>query len=191
MALSEVVDQLVAAMSEYRGWWALAGGWSIDTWLGEVTRDHHDIEVCILRRDAVDAWDFLVASGCQVFQIDPPGSGWRNWGRGDPVLAPSHQLKARRDGFVFDLFLEEAEEGDWVFRRHRDIVRPLEAVTWSAPDLSVVAIDVQLLYMAKSTEAKNEHDFRRAAPLLTGGTRSWLHNALTVAHPGHRWLTDL
>lgn len=43
--------------------WAIAGGWSIDLYLGKVTRDHSDIEIAILRnhqlliRQHLAGWD--------------------------------------------------------------------------------------------------------------------------------------
>ena len=190
VTLSTDVDKVVAAMAHYSGWWALAGGWSIDTWLGMVTRHHHDVEVSVLRRESVQLWDYLVETGCEVFQIDPPGSGCRPWARGEPVAAPAHQLQARRDGFVFDLFLEEASEDDWVFRRKPDIVRRLATVTWSG-DPPVLVPEVQLLFMAKSNEPKNEHDFQCTVPRLDDAARSWLRKALALTDPDHRWLNSL
>ena len=31
-------------------WWAIAGCWAIDLWLGATTREHHDVEVVVRRR---------------------------------------------------------------------------------------------------------------------------------------------
>ena len=45
-------------------WW-LGGGWAIDAWLGNRSRDHEDIEICVARHDQgliyayCATWDFL------------------------------------------------------------------------------------------------------------------------------------
>jgi hypothetical protein len=45
-------------------WW-LGGGWAIDAWFGEQSRDHEDIEMCIARHDQeavftyCATWQFL------------------------------------------------------------------------------------------------------------------------------------
>ena len=46
------IPERVASVMEPLGvWWAIAGGWAIDRWLGRVTRDHHDVEIAIQRHD--------------------------------------------------------------------------------------------------------------------------------------------
>src|SRR5262245_287014 len=57
-------------------WWAIAGGWAIDLWLGRQTREHHDVEVVVLRDDQVRIHE-LAAAGWELGCIDPLGSGWR------------------------------------------------------------------------------------------------------------------
>ena len=51
--------------------------------------------------------------------------------------------------------------------------------------------EVQLLYMAKSSEPKNQHDFEVAAPRLDDAAAAWLTEALCLVSPGHRWLQRL
>ena len=40
-----VIDPFVVAkvMKQHAVWWAIAGGWAIDLWLGATTREHHDV----------------------------------------------------------------------------------------------------------------------------------------------------
>ena len=51
--------------------------------------------------------------------------------------------------------------------------------------------EVQLLYMAKSEEAKNRHDFALARPMLDDPSARWLRAALALFDPKHRWLASL
>ena len=38
-------------MAGFPGPWWLGGGWAIDIWAGAPSREHEDIEICVLRRD--------------------------------------------------------------------------------------------------------------------------------------------
>ena len=50
---------------------------------------------------------------------------------------------------------------------------------------------IDLWYMAKSTEPKNQSDFEMARLHLLPEARAWLKDALQITPPGHRWLHDL
>ena len=60
MAMDAPVD-VAAIMDRVGAWWAIAGGWAIDLWLGEKTRDHHDVEVVVRRCDQRLVHDALSA----------------------------------------------------------------------------------------------------------------------------------
>jgi len=59
-------------------WWGIAGGWAIDVWLGETTRDHHDVEV-VVRRDDQAAVHAALIDDWSLTCLDPPGNAWRGW----------------------------------------------------------------------------------------------------------------
>jgi limonene-1,2-epoxide hydrolase len=175
-------------MAGYDGWWALAGGWATDRWLGAVTRDHHDVEMSIRRVDQQRIWDHLNDAGFELFCLDPPGSPWRPWNRDHTVSPPAFQTQARKAGAAFDVFLESGDEGAWVFRRNAGITRPLTDVAQRIDGLPVLRPEVQLLYMATSIEPKNQHDAEAVIPRLDQASLQWLSTALAIAHPGHRWI---
>lgn len=186
------------AMGDTGLWWAIAGGWAIDLWLGEQTRDHHDVEVVVRRSDHRAVHDALAAQW-QLYCLDPPGEGWRSWD-GHAVEPPAFQLQARprggRCGFEFDLFTETIEPAHdsqtWRFRRDHRITRPLdEFVTATSAGVPIVRPEVQLLYMAGSKDPKNQADFEVAAPRLDPSAASWLATSLAMVAPGHPWLARL
>jgi hypothetical protein len=168
--------------------WAIAGGWAIDLWLGTTTRGHHDVEVVVARQDQRRIHAALRPEW-QLERIDPPSSGWRSWADDTEMISPpSFQAKARSSTIEFDLFMENVEDGTWFFRRDDRIRRSWDDVlTRARSGLPVVAPEVQLLYMAKSTEPKNEHDFEVARCVLTVDAAIWLSECLAVAYPDHRW----
>ena len=171
-------------------WWAIAGGWAIDLWLGQVTRDHHDVEVAIRRHDQAVVHRKLAVQR-DMLCIDPPGSGWRTW-RGEEISRPSFQTKARLGADEFDLFLEDVEHDQWVFRRDPAVRRPFaEIAEPAAGRLPVLRPEIQLLYMAGHDEPKNQQDFAHTLPHLGAQAREWLHESLERAAPGHRWIDDL
>jgi hypothetical protein len=108
------------------------------------------------------------------------------------MAPPAFQLKARDAAFEFDLFLESTENEEWVFRRDQRVRRSFEDVSLlSASGIPILCPEIQLLYMAKSNEPKNELDFDNAHDRLGGQAAAWLRDALVLAHPGHRWLDRL
>lgn len=186
----DIPASVAATMDRLDVWWAVAGGWAIDLWLGEQTRDHHDVEVVVRRRD-----QHLVHAALSVewelFALDPPGSGWRPWS-GVPIDAPAFQLQARSSSGEFDVFTEEVDERQWYFRRDRRITMGSDQVIVpSASGIPIVRPEIQLLYMARSSELKNEHDFALARPRLTPEAAAWLTDALRITLPGHHWLQQL
>src|SRR5918995_2929342 len=45
------VVRVAELMSTFRPWWALCGGWAVDAWIGEQTRDHVDIDIATFADD--------------------------------------------------------------------------------------------------------------------------------------------
>lgn len=50
---------------------------------------------------------------------------------------------------------------------------------------------IQLLYMATSSEAKNQHDFTVARPNVDDDAANWLADALATTISGHRLIPEL
>ena len=179
-----------ATMEQLGIWWAVAGGWAIDLWLGEQTRDHHDVEVVVRRRDQQRLHSAL-QQDWELFALDPPGSGWQPWS-GTPIEAPAFQLQARSPSGEFDLFTETLDDTHWYFRRDDRIRRQADNVaTRSSVGIPIVRPELQLLYMAKSTAPKNQVDFENARAHLSPDETAWLRDALRLTLPGHRWLRQL
>src|SRR3954447_14960719 len=173
-------------------WW-LAGGWSIDLFLGRPTREHDDIDVQILRPDhvavraALSAWD--------AYAADPPGR-LRPWPVGEELAPQVHDIWVRRDAgdpWRFQLMIADVEDGNWLYRRDSRIRRPIADLSGpaSTPQRRVLAPEVQLLYKSKGLRPKDEADFAAAHPVLDSAQRSWLADALATVSPSHPWLAHL
>lgn len=170
-------------------WW-IAGGWALDLFLGRQTREHGDLDVGILRRDApavlgaLAGWQFFAAHRGNLSRCDsgsPAAHVNGLWGRPSPGSPWS-----------IELLLDEAAGERWLFRRELSIGRPLrELVRRDGEGIPYLAPEVQLLYKAARPRGKDAADFAQVLPHLRRGARHWLRAALTRVHPAHEWLAAL
>jgi hypothetical protein len=175
-------------------WW-LSGGWSLDQLIGSPTRIHGDTDLTILREDATRvrrffrSWDLHVA--------DPPGFGTLQPWRENSELRPElHDIWCRRspsDRWCLQLMVNEAESGDWIYRRDHRIRRPLETVSGraSTETMPVLAPEITLLYKSTDLRLKDRADFRRVVAYLEEGEKAWLRTALEATSPTHPWIAQL
>ena len=195
--LNEITRRAREVMAGFAGAWWVAGGWALDLFLGHKTRPHADLELSVLATDQgalfeqLRGWDLRLAA---------PGASLPSWD-GSRIRPPFHQVWARYgpgrpsgpDEFAADptmlgFLLEQCTGGRWVFRRHPAVTRPLAEVgTTTADGLAVVRPEIALLFKAKGPRFKDQRDFDRVLPHLSGAARAWLSSALAEAHPGHAW----
>jgi hypothetical protein len=172
-------------------WW-IAGGYAIDAFVGQPgRRSHEDIDVGLLARDQLVLRARL--AGWDLFCADPPGT-LRRWRQDEVLEEPIHDVWGRQapDGpWRLALLLNTSDGGIWTYRRDDRLRRPLSELVWCADGIPYVAPEVQLLFKSKAPRPKDELDFDDSLPLLSGAQRSWLKDALELAHPGHPWLRRL
>jgi hypothetical protein len=169
-------------------WWAVAGGWAIDIFLGAQTREHHDLDLAIARHEQGLVFETLVLQGWDVHVA--AGGRLTPW-RGERLDTADNNLWCRRPGeaaWRFDLVVTEIDDGDWVFRRNPRVRLAIdEAITVGAP--SFVSPHVQLLFKARHRQAKDDADLAAVLSRLGPERRRWLHDALRVTEgPEHPWI---
>ena len=162
--------------------WAFAGGWALDLWAGMVSRPHSDIEITCLRADLPGLTSALPGFEIAVAQ-NKVLSPWR----ADAPPAPPFSLWLRREGealWDFEI-VAEAHDGDtWRYRRDERITLPLDRLfRRTADDWRVITPEIQLLYKCKEPRDKDVADIERFWPLLEPSVRSWLRDAVALAHP--------
>ncbi len=194
-ALLEVAE----ALGNLRAPFYFAGGWAIDLHLGRVTREHHDIDALVMRRDHLLLHKAL--KGFSLKKIIPHPDGMPNrgtiveWPPGERLELPVHQLNAYRAGEsepAFQVFLAESSDGEWIFRRNPNVRMPISKMgfhpLWGLPYL---APEIVLLFKAKHLEARDRADFDHAIPALNADARRWLRDSIEKTYPGHEWLKVL
>jgi aminoglycoside-2''-adenylyltransferase len=156
-------------------WW-IAGGWSLDLFLGEELRPHKDLDVAVLRRDqrrvfdALAGWELAVAHDGALTEWqgeELPDGRHGVWGR--PRAAERWQLE-----IVFD----DAAGDTWRYRRDARVTRPLSSL---GPAGGPQPPEVTLLYKAR--DDGHERDWDAVAPRLDDAARTWLADAVALAHP--------
>jgi Aminoglycoside-2''-adenylyltransferase len=197
--LKEVLE-VAEAMARLRAPFWFSGGWAIDLFLGRVTREHHDVDVLVLRRDHLLLHDALKDFSLKKIIPHPDGMPPNRgtiveWPKGERLELPVHQVNAYRAGEsepAFQVMLGESSDGDWIFRRNPDVRMPLRRIgfypLWGLPYL---APEIVLLFKAKHLEERDQIDFMNALPMLNPNARRWLRDALERTHPGHAWLNSL
>jgi hypothetical protein len=194
-ALLEVAE----ALGNLRAPFYFAGGWAIDLHLGRVTREHHDIDALVMRRDHLLLHKALKQFSLKKIIPHPDGMPNRGmiveWPPGERLELPVHQVNAYRAGEsepAFQVFLAESSDGEWIFRRNANIRMAISKMgfhpLWGLPYL---APEIVLLFKAKHLEARDRVDFDHAIPALSADARRWLRDAIEKTHPGHEWLKVL
>lgn len=171
-------------------WW-IAGGWSLDLFLGNQTRAHKDLDIGLLRRDvtevvsALPSWEFFEAKDGELTRLRV----------GNAPRSDVNSLWCRPgDGkeWVLELMLDECRDEQWVFRRDTRIQRPLSNAIQRNPEgIPYLAPEIQLLYKARAPRAQDQEDFEHVAPRLSPSARRWLQESLAKMDPHHGWLSAL
>lgn len=171
-------------------WW-IAGGWALDLFVGKTTRQHEDLDIGILRRDAravlgaLPRWEAFEAKDGKLTLLETFAEPRRDvhslWCR--PLGSKEWQL---------EIMLDDADGAQWVFRRATEIRRALaDTILRTREGLPFLAPEVQLLYKAKLVRPKDQQDFDLVLPLLSVNARSWLLESLIRALPTHPWIPAL
>jgi hypothetical protein len=171
-------------------WW-IAGGWAIDLFLGRQSRSHKDLDIGILRRDALRVTSAL--AGYEFFEVKDGILTPLN--PRTPPQADVNSLWARPASsapWALQILLDDARGESWIFRREPRIELPLSiAIRRHSNHIPYLAPEVQLLYKARAVREQDQADFNIAAPRLAAGARAWLRASLEISDPKHPWLESL
>jgi hypothetical protein len=206
MADLEALLEVGRTMASLPAPWFVAGGWAIDCFLGRITREHHDVDILVFRRD-----QSLLHSTLAEFplrRVIPHPEGLTNrgtvapWSAGEWLELPLHQINVYRTAdagaadperrWWFQIMLGETDNDDWVYRHNPAIRRPLRQIGFHPPGgFPHLAPEIVLLFKSKHMLAHDRADFDSAAPAMDSESRQWLRQALVRTAPRHEWLRAL
>lgn len=181
----KVADWMVG----YGRQWGIAGGWAIDLFTGNQTREHSDIEIAISREDQHRLRNYLTD-----WKFEKAVNGkLTNWGN-ETLVLPIHELHGKHlnSEDALEVLLNEFEKGKWVFRRESQITYPASS-TFLISSLGIPILHpvIVLLYKAKNTREKDHADFIVVKDTLNVQDKKWLCQALDIHIPGHPWISEL
>jgi len=185
----EEIAQLLAGFA--RPWW-ICGGWALDLFLGHETRRHDDLDVALLRQDQVAlfhhlrAWDLYYAT---------PAHALEPWD-GRPLERPLHGIWGRRSSeptgpWTCEFLLNEARDGEWIFRRNETVRRPLEEIGNEKDGIPYLRPEIVLLYKSKEPSPRDDTDFATAHRQLSREASLWLRTAMERSDDRHPWIEAL
>jgi hypothetical protein len=184
-------SEAVPLLSPIRTPWWIAGGWALDLYLGKVTRSHKDLDIGILRKDvaivlaALPGWEFFEARDGVLSRLAV----------GDAPRVEVNSLWCKRANaaqWELELMLDKSDGEFWVFRRDPRISCLLSsAIRRNSEGIAFLAPEIQLLYKARATRARDQVDFEHAVPQLAIDARTWLLESLRIMDPEHAWISVL
>ena len=192
-------DDLISVLEATRDLpapWYVAGGWAIDLFVGQVTREHQDVDILVARDDQRAVFDHF--SDRKLLKLIPHPCGRVGqgtivgWG-GEELKLPIHQVFADdSDGERVEVLFGEIDGRVWRSRRDANVKRRLrDAVSISSDGIPFLAPEIVLLFKAPLLREWDDRDFTVALPLMTPEQHKWLADALGRAHRGHPWLRRL
>ncbi len=184
-----VPQQVVTLMAGFEKPWGICGGWAIDLYLGKVTREHHDIEIAVFRKDQIAVQTHL--RDWYLTKVVSLAGQRDQWKEDEQLQPPIHEIHAQRPDTVLhhlEILLNESAGDHWQFRRDARVTRPLSMI-WGYSDDGIPYMnpEIVLLYKAKKPTPNDEADFTHVCTVLASEPRCWLKHALTTCYPGHRW----
>ncbi len=175
-------DEAAEALTGVSAPWAVAGGWALDLWLGEQTREHEDLEITVPATSFAAIQARLDELGMKVFMNDngevtllapgeAPGQGFQTW-----VTDPAEE------GWRMDIFREPGDADTWIYRRTGELSAPRAWASGRTPaGIPYVAPQIVLLFKAKATRYKDQADFSRRAEAVVRGQS--LARGVIADHP--------
>jgi hypothetical protein len=110
----------------------------------------------------------------------PPADKHQNW-----------VLDVAANRWRMDVMLEPGDTRTWVFRRDERICAPRAQIVGTRDGLPFLQPQGVLLFKAKAHRDKDEADFEVCLPHLDRKARTWLADALAIAHADHPWVERL
>lgn len=197
----EHVTHIIETMSGFTAPWALGGGWAVDNWLGEVTREHVDVDIIVFGDDHQALFEHL--TGWQLAHHHKlPDDGNEIW-QGQRLYMPNH-IHGRvecgeplpeegalwqEQGWCLDVMFNERAGNEWVMMREPLVSLAVDRCFRATALAPTVTPEVLLFFKALDMRSHDRADFERLSPLLDTEGRDWLRDALTRV--GHPWLPRL
>jgi len=151
-----------AIMNGFKSDWFIAGGWAIDLFLEKETRPHDASEIAIFRKDQNALQNYL--NGWLLQKAE--NNKLSVWKREDFLELPIHEIHCFNElsePKSFEVLLNESDGDQWIYRRNKEITKPLSKVYLKSNlGMKFLCPEIVLLYKSKNSNDKDEKDFENA-----------------------------
>ena len=172
-------------MQSFNKPWAIAGGWSIDLFLGEETRKHADIEIVIYRKDQLAIQEHLADWNLKKVQNGIVLA----WEKNEHLALPIHETYAEKASEKIEILLNESDSECWLYRRDSRIKRELgKAILTTNHGIPFLSPEIALLYKSKNPRPKDEMDFGSSCNYMSDEQKQWLQESLKLTYTEHPWI---
>lgn len=184
--------ELASRLSSVSKPWCVVGGWALDLWHGNKTREHDDLEFTILRKD-FDTFRQSLGGDMALYTVyDGVLEHLTASQQPKPEIDQVWCFDRSAECWRVDMMIESGTDALWVYKRDNQITRPrVEMVLFTTEGIPYLNPSAVLLFKAKYCREKDEADFAKAVSELSASERLWLRNCLVSQHPEHVWIDRL
>lgn len=170
-------------------WW-IAGGYTLEAFVGFSYRHHSDIDVLLLREETKDLMYQL--TDWELYLASPPGN-LKEWDHREPLPPTVTDIWVKEKGqsiWSFQIMINDSKNNQFIYKRDPSILFDIEKFTWKAKDeIPFLAPELQLLYKAKDRREKDDLDFQQCMSLMAEDKRKWLIEKITKCFSSeHPWV---
>jgi Aminoglycoside-2''-adenylyltransferase len=169
--------------------WFVAGGYAIDLFLGRISREHKDVDLCIFRDTLPQVLEFFSNWERHIIEPSTKSPVFIN----NSSFQPSplqHELHFKKGATEIEFLLISRHQGQVVYRRDDRIRIAVEDFSMKS-FVPFVAPEWQLLFKAKEAGEKDNLDFDNCLPYLNHNRAVWLLHALEITLPDNEWINQL
>ncbi|MFC5406456.1 nucleotidyltransferase domain-containing protein [Cohnella soli] len=188
--ISSELDKIELLMKSFERPWFIAGGWTIDLALDEVTRAHKDMDICIFRSDIEYAisyfqdWDIHVAV--------PGESRLEPYKKISDLELPRYCLHLFKGNDFLEILATELIGDEVIFRKNRNITMHISNFIKGSIERPFVNPAWQLLFKSLSTRIEDEHDFKIYIERMNDDQlKKWLLESMIISNGNKDWIKEL
>ena len=171
-------------MRSYPARWWVAGGWSLNLFIGHPTRLHEDTDALVLYRDLHPIHTAL--PGWTIYASDPPET-LRPWVKGDRLPKTIRDIWCRptdAETWWFQFMIMHTEGDHRIFPRDRRVTGAVADLSDARDGIPIIAPELQLLYKSRVPHrARDTSDMRRMIPRLITARQQWLRERVELLYP--------
>ena len=171
--------------------WYVVGGWALDLWHGYETRDHEDLEFCVLSEDL----DLFLGELCDLDFFEVQDGTFTHLApemRSRPETTQLWGADMANLCWRVDMMIEHGTPENWIYKRDPSFRLPRSTAVRKTPTgIPYLAPALVLLFKAKHVRAKDAEDLHAALPKLDAQENADLRCWLEAMYPAHEWITKL